>query len=227
MNDDYDAQEVALEKANVGKQKIVPRLIQREVLWSTNKNIQLWLLFSYLGAAGGAWLVIGYVISQIRYSRQKIGCFVQFFLKWTKNRLFFHHMFSIRSFSSLFLIGVLNGLLPCGLVYMAIAGAIGTGAVALGSMYMVLFGLGTNPMMLSISLAGNIMSLAIRNKINKLIPVLVVIVGIFFILRGLSLGIPFLSPPKEKIEKKFEKSLENEQSMLQQKSKGVSYFFHA
>lgn len=120
-------------------------------------------------------------------------------------------MFSIRSFSSLFIIGLLNGLLPCGLVYMAIAGAIGTGNVGLGSMYMVLFGLGTIPMMLSISLAGNIMSLAIRNKINKLIPVLVVIVGIFFVLRGLSLGIPYLSPPKEKIEKKFEKSLENEQ----------------
>lgn len=134
-------------------------------------------------------------------------------------------MFSIRSFSSLFLIGLLNGLLPCGLVYMAIAGAIGTGEVLLGSMYMVLFGLGTIPMMLSISLAGNIMSLAIRNKINKLIPLLVVIVGIFFILRGLSLGIPYLSPPKEKIEKKFEKSLDKEQSAWQYKSSGDSYFF--
>ncbi len=117
-------------------------------------------------------------------------------------------MFSIRSFSSLFFIGLLNGLLPCGLVYMAIAGAIGTGDVALGSAYMILFGLGTIPMMLSISLAGNVMSLAIRNKINKLIPVLVVVVGLFFILRGLSLGIPYLSPPKDKIEMKFEKSLE-------------------
>jgi uncharacterized protein len=117
-------------------------------------------------------------------------------------------MFSIRSFSSLFLIGLLNGLLPCGLVYMAIAGAIETGEIVLGSFYMILFGLGTIPMMLSISLAGNVMSLAIRNKINKLIPVLVVVVGVFFILRGLSLGIPFLSPPKQKIEQKFEQGLE-------------------
>ena len=117
-------------------------------------------------------------------------------------------MFTIRSFSSLFLIGLLNGLLPCGLVYMAIAGAIGTGGVVLGSLYMILFGLGTIPMMLSISLVGNVMSLAVRNKINKFIPVLVVIVGIFFILRGLSLGIPYLSPPKQKIEQKFEQGLE-------------------
>jgi sulfite exporter TauE/SafE len=100
-------------------------------------------------------------------------------------------MFSIRSYKSLFFIGMLNGLLPCGLVYMAIAGAIGTGSAALGTLYMILFGLGT---------------------INKLIPILVAVVGIFFILRGLSLGIPYLSPPKEKIEKKFEKSLEKEQT---------------
>jgi len=136
-------------------------------------------------------------------------------------------MFAIRSFSSLFFIGLANGLLPCGLVYIAIAGAIGTGEVVYGSLYMLMFGLGTIPMMLSIAIAGNVLSVAIRKKINRLIPVLVVIVGVFFILRGLSLGIPFLSPPKEKIEKKFEKSLEKEQSLLQQKSIGDCYSFHA
>ena len=134
-------------------------------------------------------------------------------------------MFSIRSFSSLFFIGLLNGLLPCGLVYMAIAGAIGTGNVLLGAGYMVLFGLGTIPMMLSISLAGNIMSAAIRKSINKLIPVMVVIVGIFFILRGLSLGIPFISPPKEKIEKKFEKGLEKQQTEIQQNTDNRTIYF--
>jgi sulfite exporter TauE/SafE len=129
-------------------------------------------------------------------------------------------MFSIRSFQSLFFIGMLNGLLPCGLVYMAIAGAIGTGGIAEGSLYMILFGLGTIPMLLAISLAGNVLSIAVRNKINKLIPVLVVVVGILFILRGLSLGIPYLSPPKQKIEQKFEKSLEAESAELHTESKG-------
>ena len=123
-------------------------------------------------------------------------------------------MFAIRSFSSLFFIGLLNGLLPCGLVYMAIAGAIGLGNVTEGSLYMILFGIGTIPMLLTISLAGNIMSLAVRKKINKLIPVMVVIVGLLFILRGLSLGIPYLSPPKQKIEQKFEKSLEKNSANL-------------
>jgi len=134
-------------------------------------------------------------------------------------------LFSVRSFSSLFFIGLLNGLLPCGLVYMAIAGAIGTGEVLLGSLYMIMFGLGTIPMLLSISLAGNILNAAVRRKINRLIPVLVVVVGIFFILRGLSLGIPYLSPPREKIEKKFEKSLEKEQSAWKQAPGQNLHFF--
>jgi sulfite exporter TauE/SafE len=129
-------------------------------------------------------------------------------------------MFSIRSFSSLFFIGLLNGLLPCGLVYIAIAGAIGTGNVAQGTLYMILFGLGTIPMMLTISLAGNMMGLALRNRINKLIPVLVVVVGLLFILRGLDLGIPYLSPEKQKIEQKFENSLEKNTTSLIQESKG-------
>ena len=102
---------------------------------------------------------------------------------------------------------------------MAIAGAIGTGNTAQGSFYMILFGLGTIPMMLTISLAGNIMSQAIRNRINRLIPVLVIVVGLLFILRGLSLGIPYLSPPKQKIEQKFEKSLEQNSAELIKESK--------
>ena len=116
-------------------------------------------------------------------------------------------MFSIRTYSSLFFIGMLNGLLPCGLVYIAIAGALGTGDVVEGILFMILFGLGTIPMLLGISLAGNLMSAPVRRRINKLIPVLVIVVGIFFVLRGLNLGIPHLSPPKEKIEQKFENSL--------------------
>jgi sulfite exporter TauE/SafE len=74
--------------------------------------------------------------------------------------------------------------------------------------------------MLTISLAGNIMSQAIRNRINRIIPVLVVVVGLLFILRGLSLGIPYLSPPKQKIEQKFEKSLEKNYAELVKETKG-------
>lgn len=123
-------------------------------------------------------------------------------------------LFAVRSFQSLFFIGLLNGLLPCGLVYIAIAGAIGTGSTVEGSLYMILFGLGTIPMMLGISLAGNVLGLAVRQKINKIIPVLVVVLGLLFVLRGLDLGIPYLSPKKQMIEKKFENNLTGKDTIV-------------
>jgi mono/diheme cytochrome c family protein len=73
LSEDYEAVEVVLEKAHVANPKNVPGLIRKGVLWSTNNNISLWVLISFLLAAGGAWIVIGYVIYQIvkikRYSR--------------------------------------------------------------------------------------------------------------------------------------------------------------
>jgi sulfite exporter TauE/SafE len=115
-------------------------------------------------------------------------------------------LFMLRSFGGLFLIGLLNGLLPCGLVYMAIAGAIGTGDAFHGTAYMIIFGLGTIPMMLFILILGNIISGTVRSKINKIIPYLVVFVGLIFILRGLTLGIPYLSPPQKKLSPEFHSS---------------------
>lgn len=112
-------------------------------------------------------------------------------------------IFTSRSYGGLFIIGLLNGLLPCGLVYMAVAGAIGTGDALYGTLYMILFGLGTIPMMLFLIILGNIISGTVRNKINKVIPYLVVVVGIVFILRGLTLGIPYLSPPEKKLTPEF------------------------
>lgn len=106
----------------------------------------------------------------------------------------FRKRFGIQSKSNLFLIGLLNGLLPCGLVYVAVAGAINTNDVIQGVLFMVLFGLGTIPVMLAVSLIGNLASGPVRQKLSRVVPVFVVILGIIFILRGLSLGIPFISP---------------------------------
>ena len=99
-----------------------------------------------------------------------------------------------RSFSSIYLLGFLNGFLPCGLVYVA-----GASAVALGSMpgavgYMVAFGFGTVPMMLGIGLLGRGVQISVRTRLQKLVPVCVVVVGLLLMLRGMSLGIPYVSP---------------------------------
>ncbi len=99
-----------------------------------------------------------------------------------------------RSFSALTLLGLLNGLLPCGLVYVACAGAAATGSILSGAQYMVAFGAGTVPMLLAISLSGKIVPLPLRLRLRKAIPVSVFLLGALLILRGLSLGIPYVSP---------------------------------
>lgn len=96
--------------------------------------------------------------------------------------------------STLFTIGFLNGFLPCGLVYMAVFGAIALGNPLSGALYMALFGIGTIPLMTAVIYIGNFTKGNLRLKIQKAIPVLVVFVGVLFVLRGLGLGIPYISP---------------------------------
>lgn len=91
-------------------------------------------------------------------------------------------------------IGLLNGFLPCGLVYVALAGALNTGNIFNAVMYMVFFGLGTFPVMFAVSVFGRFISVTVRRKINRLIPVFIFILGILFILRGMNLGIKYISP---------------------------------
>jgi len=91
-------------------------------------------------------------------------------------------------------IGFLNGFLPCGLVYMAVFGAIASANVAQGGLYMVLFGLGTIPLMTTAIYLGNFLNIKVRKHIRKAIPVFVVVMGCLFIIRGMGLGIPYVSP---------------------------------
>ncbi|MCC5849864.1 MAG: sulfite exporter TauE/SafE family protein [Verrucomicrobia bacterium] len=94
-----------------------------------------------------------------------------------------------------FQIGLLNGLLPCGLVYAALAMASVQQGPLQGAGFMALFGLGTVPMMFAISMGGlTLRSPRFQPVLQYLLPALTLIAGIFLILRGLSLGIPYLSP---------------------------------
>jgi len=106
---------------------------------------------------------------------------------------------------------------------MALAGAIATGGVTSGALFMFIFGLGTLPMLLLLSLVGNVVSGKLKRIINKIIPVVIVIIGILFILRGMNLGIPFISPPEErlhpndkpmKMDKKMKKDTGGQMSVL-------------
>ncbi|TAI47116.1 sulfite exporter TauE/SafE family protein [Flagellimonas allohymeniacidonis] len=91
-------------------------------------------------------------------------------------------------------IGFLNGFLPCGLVYMALLGAVALSNPWYGGLYMMLFGLGTVPLMTAVVFSKGLFRGRFKSKIKKAIPVFVVLIGVLFILRGLGLGIPYVSP---------------------------------
>lgn len=103
-------------------------------------------------------------------------------------------LFRKGSQSSLFAIGVLNGFLPCGFVYVALAGAVALGNVEKSILFMALFGIGTIPAMFSASVVTNLFGQNFRMKINRAIPVFAAVLAVIFILRGSNLGIPYLSP---------------------------------
>ena len=91
-------------------------------------------------------------------------------------------------------IGFLNGFLPCGLIYIAVLGSLSFGNVFHSILYMILFGLGTVPLMTATSYLKSFISSHTRLRLQKLVPILIIALGIVFIIRGLGLGIPYLSP---------------------------------
>lgn len=92
------------------------------------------------------------------------------------------------------IIGIVNGFLPCGLVYLALTGALNTGAVNTAIEYMFWYGMGTVPLMFIAGISAGFTSAIFRRKLNQMIPYLMVMLGIWFILRGMELNIPYLSP---------------------------------
>lgn len=96
--------------------------------------------------------------------------------------------------SGFLLLGLANGLLPCGMVYIAIAGALSTARVDQGALFMFFYGIGTFPAMMLLGLFGRRLDISIRKQFKKWLPALLTGMAILLILRGLNLGIPFLSP---------------------------------
>ena len=95
-----------------------------------------------------------------------------------------------RPLSSFLSLGLLNGMLPCGLVWVALAGSVATGTIAQGALFMGLFGIGTIPLMLGASLAGGSLLQRHRATVARVLPVLLVLLGCWFLFRGLGVPLP-------------------------------------
>ncbi|WP_140936614.1 sulfite exporter TauE/SafE family protein [Sphingobacterium lumbrici] len=93
-----------------------------------------------------------------------------------------------------FIAGMLNGILPCGMVYMALASAMNANQVMNSFWFMVLFGLGTLPLMFIFSFATALPKRIFKINFVRIIPFLYLLMGMWFLLRGANLDIPYLSP---------------------------------
>lgn len=162
------------------------------------KSVALFGYQQWLSVILGAAILIFMLLPKKITAVKNKNLVLEFFekLRQALGQLFFK-----KTRSTLFAIGLLNGLLPCGLVYMAAAGAVATGDLLSSVLFMAFFGLGTLPVMWSIAFFGNYVSLGIRQRIKKLYPYMMMLMACLLILRGMGLGIPYVSP-KTGIEKK-------------------------
>lgn len=157
-------------------------------------GFQQWL------SIGAGVLILLFIIFPKKYKVQSAAsAFTTGF--FSKVRIQLGRLFTKKNHSSLFVIGLLNGLLPCGLVYMAVAGSIAAGDISKSVLFMASFGLGTLPVMWTVSFFGNYAGVSLRQKIRRAYPYMMTLMACLLILRGMGLGIPYVSP-KMNVEKK-------------------------
>ncbi len=140
---------------------------------------------SWLSLSAGAFILLGLVFARISFHKPATNLVLRV-------KSLFRKLLHQRTYPALLALGATNGLLPCGLVYVAATAAAATGHLLSATEYMIAFGIGTLPMMLAIPILGR--KLAVNFNYQKLVPVSVALVALLLILRGLSLGIPYLSP---------------------------------
>ena len=154
---------------------------------AVGKSFALVGIQRWLSLLAGAAILLGLLLST-RFALKTP--FAKFVLKL---KSIFGHLLQRRTLASQFLLGSLNGLLPCGLVYIAAAGAATTLSPFGGALHMAAFGAGTLPMMIGLGVASvRLRFMALR--FQKAIPICAMLVAILLLLRGMALGIPYLSP---------------------------------
>lgn len=115
--------------------------------------------------------------------------------KWyIKFKSLFGNYIQKRTLSSFLVLGMLNGLLPCAMIYMALFGATATQGTFYGGMFMFWFGLGTMPLLTLIISMRDVINSFFKKKLQRVVPFFLMITGLLLILRGLDLDVPYLSP---------------------------------
>lgn len=156
------------------------------------KGVELIGFQQYLSIIIGVLIILAVLVP---FLFKKINLLNSSLFSWVGSlKSAFRKRFEKKSYRSLFILGVLNGFLPCGLVYMAAAGSVIAGSWYMGAFYMALFGIGTLPAMVLLPYFSNYIKTPFQLKLKKLVPVFMIVMGGYFIVRGANLGIPYLSP---------------------------------
>lgn len=140
----------------------------------------------------GIMMIVVAIVPEKVFARYNFSKPVYKIISKVKSKL--GQQFKSKSYFSLFTIGLLNGFLPCGMVYVAIFGAVAMQSVSLGVVYMLLFGIGTIPMLTFVVYLSQFLTFSFRNTLQKVIPIVAIVIGMLFIIRGLGLDIPYVSP---------------------------------
>jgi sulfite exporter TauE/SafE len=98
------------------------------------------------------------------------------------------------STGTFFVLGMANGLLPCGMVYLALAAALTRTTATEAALFMMFFGLGTLPLLAATQYFGSRVAPRWRAQFRRTLPIATIAIALLLILRGLNLGIPFVSP---------------------------------
>lgn len=156
-------------------------------------SFALFHLQQWLSIIAGSFILIVLLLSQ--FGSTKIPLIAKY-NQMIKSKLS-AYLIAEKTLTSYLSIGILNGFLPCGLVYMAIAASIATGSVFESSLLMLSFGLGTLPIMALTMAFGKFISMNVRVLLSRMSPYIIMCVAILLIIRGLNLGIPYISPKHE------------------------------
>jgi len=176
--------------------------ITNRILYNTGRIVTysiLGIIFGFIGEsvalAGfqnilsitlGALILLSVFVKNRYFESIKKSTGINTVLKKVRNKI--GEQFKKNGWLTFFIIGILNGLLPCGFVYIGLAGSLTTGSVWEGALFMTLFGAGTFPAMFAMSLAPGFLSLSTREKINRAIPALAILFGLYLIYRGTAMG---------------------------------------
>lgn len=157
-----------------------------------------------LGAAGSAMVWVGY----FRYLSILSGAIMLIYVLWPKKMeaylhvpRFWQHMIQAvkkkmstvlrsRNPASFVLLGMLNGLLPCGMIYLALMSSLATGSMTGGAIYMLAFGIGTLPAMLAVGFFRQLITPALRSQMHRLTPIVIGITGALLVIRGIMIQYP-------------------------------------